>query len=392
MPSSAKPAMLFFTFVWKNIFRRRARSALTVVGLAVAVAAVVALVGISDGFSRHFKELYDRRGVDLVVQRGQSAAELNNGLPEEMEDKIAQVPGVDAVMGGLMDVVSFPDHDLTNVIINGWRADSPLFDELHILPGGRRLVKGDRRKVLLGSVLADDLGVKVGDQIQIHEEDVEIVGIYKSPQVYERSSIATLLPDMQHFMSRPHQVTAFIVRTKIPKDGTPEHRAAIAAIGKQIETLGDKIDAQPADEFINNVGPIKLSRGMAWATSAIALLIGAIGMLNTMVMSVYERIREIGTLRAIGWRKIQVVRMILVEALLLSLAGGLVGSVGAMGLTNLLSHMKFARYVGADVVPWVVPWVFAEGLALAVVVGLLGAVYPAIWGANLRPIEAMRRK
>ena len=75
-------------------------------------------------------------------------------------------------------------------------------------------------------------------------------------------------------------------------------------------------------------------------------------MLNTMVMSVYERIREIGTLRAIGWRKIRVMRMILVESLLLSLAGGMVGSMAAVCLTHVLSHLRqTAGFIQGDVVP-----------------------------------------
>src|SRR6059058_4141407 len=73
-----KATMPFFAFIWRNLLRRPVRSGLTIVGLSVAVAAVVALVGISDGFSRQYQELYDHRGVDLVVQKVGSSAELNN--------------------------------------------------------------------------------------------------------------------------------------------------------------------------------------------------------------------------------------------------------------------------------------------------------------------------
>ena len=72
---------------------------------------------------------------------------------------------------------------------------------------------------------------------------------------------------------------------------------------------------------------------MSWITSAIAIIIGAVGMLNTMIMSVSERTREIGILRAIGWRKRRIVRMILVESVLLSLSGGLIGTIGGVGVT-----------------------------------------------------------
>ncbi len=130
----------------------------------------------------------------------------------------------------------------------------------------------------------------------------EIIGIFESTSVFENGSIAALLSDVQDFMDRPHRVTGFIIRTSIPKDGIPEHEAQMTDLRKQIEALGKKYDeevaALPSSQFIENVGQIKLAKAVAWVTSAIALAIGAIGMLNTMVMSVYERVREIGTLRA----------------------------------------------------------------------------------------------
>jgi len=382
--------MLFFGFVWKNILRRRTRSLLTVIGLGVAVAAVVSLVGISDSFSRQFKELYDQRGVDLVVQRVGSSTELNNGLPAAMADQIHEVPGVASVNGGLMDVVSFPDHDIPNVIANGWAPGSPLYDELKIQPGGRLLKPEDHHKVLVGSVLAGNLNVKVGDKIPLYGESAEVVGIFDSKQVYESGSVVALLSDMQQFMNRPGQVTGFMVRANVPKDAMPEQKTAqLAELRKRIEALDSSVAAVPTDEFIASVGPIKLSRAVAWVTSAIALLVGAIGMLNTMVMSVYERIREIGTLRAIGWKKIRVIRMILVESLLLSIAGGTIGAIVAVGLTHVLSHFReTAGLIQGDVAPIVI----LQGFLLAVAIGVGGAIYPAYWGANLRPVEAMRRK
>ena len=386
--------MRFFAFVWRNIFRRRMRSALTVAGLGVAVAAVVALVGISDSFSRQFKELYARRGVDLVVQRVGSKSELNNGLPASMEEEIRKLPGVAQVTGGLVGVASFPDQDIPNVIVNGWAPGSPLFDEVGkgLQPGGRMLRADDHDKVLVGSVLADSLHVKVGDTIPLYGENVEVVGIFTSKEVYERGSIVALLSDMQKFMDQPHQVTGFTVRADVPKDATPEQKEAIlAAVSKRIEALDPtkSVAAVPTEKFIDSVGPIRLSRAVAWVTSAIALLIGGIGMANTMVMSVYERIREIGTLRAIGWKKIRVIRMILVESLLLSIAGGAVGAIAAVGLTHMLSHFRAtAGLIQGDVAPTVI----LQGFLLAIAIGVGGAIYPAYWGANLRPVEAMRRK
>ncbi len=128
---------------------------------------------------------------------------------------------------------------------------------------------------------------------------------------------------------------------------------------------------------------------MAWVTSAMALVIGAVGMLNTMVMSVFERTNEIGILRAIGWRRWRVVRMILMESILLSLAGGVVGTAGAIVLTQVLAAQPA---VAGMVDPDVAPWVIAQGFVIALCVGLLGAAYPAYRGAQLLPTEALRHE
>ena len=247
--------------------------------------------------------------------------------------------------------------------------------------------------MIIGKVLAANLGKKVGDSIKIYDTPVEVIGIFESTSVFENGSIATLLSDMQDFMDRPHRVTGLIIRTNIPKDKTPEHEAQMLELRQQTEALskkyGEEVAALPSNQFIENVGQIKLAKAVAWITSAIALAIGAIGMLNTMVMSVYERVREIGTLRAIGWRKLRVMRMILWESLLLSVGGAIVGSIAAVLLTRFLSRMPMTSgLIGGEIAPVI----FVEGFLLALLVGFAGALYPAYWGANLRPIEAMRRK
>ena len=132
-----------------------------------------------------------------------------------------------------------------------------------------------------------------------------------------------------------------------------------------------------------------MARAVAGAVSAIALVIGAIGMLNTMVMSVAERIREIGTLRAIGWTKRRVMRVIFFESVLLSVGGAALGTLAAMGLTKYLSNFRLTSgYIEGEIAPAVL----LQGLLVAILVCVGGAAYPAFWGASQPPIEALRRK
>jgi putative ABC transport system permease protein len=145
--------------------------------------------------------------------------------------------------------------------------------------------------------------------------------------------------------------------------------------------------ALPTQEYITASSETKLVRAMAAVTSLIALVIGSIGMLNTMIMSVWERTQEIGALRAIGWRKSRVLRMILGESLLLSITGGLVGIILAWMLMQLLSHSSSIQGLIRPELSLSVVW---QGLLLAMVAGVIGGIYPAYRATRLTPSKALR--
>jgi putative ABC transport system permease protein len=355
---------------------------LTIIGLAVAVASTVALVGIASRFEQSYYDLYNQTGVDLVVQESGGSQLLNRGIDEDFGDTLRAQPNVSEAVGGLVDVVNFEDIDLFMVVLNGWPEKSPLYDHLKVV-SGRLLQPGDTDQVILGRVLAANMGKKVGDKIELYGKPVEIVGIYESFSVYENGALVVPLGELQKRMDRPKRVTAFLIHAK---DKSPE---AVAKLKTSIEALAPNITAEPIRAFVSSVSHIKVSRAMAWMTSGIALFIGAIGMLNTMVMAVHERIKEIGTLRAMGWRKARVVRMILGESLMLSLFGAILGCGLAVGMTRYFSHFPAT----SGFVEGEIAWQFiALGFAMAVFVGVSGAAYPAWWGASLSPIEALRKK
>src|SRR5262245_1610648 len=170
-------AMHFWTIAGKNLWRRPARSALTAFGLAIAVAAVVALVGLSDSLESSFFDLYSRPGADLVVQRRGGAVQLSKGIPLAFGDKMRAIPGVREVVSGLMDMVSFEDQDLYMVIVNGWEPNCSVLDRVKVI-SGRRLQAGDRRHVMLGRILAANLGKKPGDTISLYGQDFAVVGVF----------------------------------------------------------------------------------------------------------------------------------------------------------------------------------------------------------------------
>jgi putative ABC transport system permease protein len=383
--------MHFLTFLLKNLFRRKVRTALTTVGVAVAVGTLVAMLGIADGFERTARVSFTKRGVDLIVLASGKIDPLNSDIDERVGDRIRELPGVRAAAAGLVELVEFRRGTTAqSAFVNGWELNSYNFNDLDLIQG-RRLQPGDHRAIMLGSRLAENLGKRAGDTVQMQEETFQVVGVFRSFVVTESSSAILPLAELQKLMAREQRVTGFSVI--LDHSGYPPVSAE--TLRQEIEQMRDdrgrplRLSAMTTDQYVNSLVYLQMAHAMAWITSVIAVIIGTIGMLNTMIMSVFERVREIGILRAIGWRKARVIRMVLGESLLLSVAGTLLGSLGAVVLAHWLT--KFPA-VNGYIEGTIAPPVFVEGFLIALVVGLVGGLYPAYRAARLLPTEALRHE
>ena len=364
----------------KNLLRRPTRSLLTAFGMAIAVAAVVALVGVSQSLESSFLNLYYRRGGDLVVQRRGGAVQLYKGIKLSIGDRIRQLPAVREVIGSLMDMVAFEDQDLFMVLVNGWEPDSPVLARNKLL-SGRRLKAGDQRAVMLGRILAASLGKHVGDHVQLYGRDFQVVGIFESFSVYENGAVFMLLDELQRQMDRPGEVTGFIVQSR------DKSRAAIAELRTQIDALDSTVAATPCAEFVNSLMQMKVARTMSWITSLVAIVIGAVGVMNTMLMSVFERRGELASLRAMGWRTRQIAQLILLESLVLSAIAAASGIVLGVGVTFLLTFWKrTAGLVQGDISMLAL----GEGVLVAIAIALVGACYPILRCSRLPIAQTLR--
>jgi putative ABC transport system permease protein len=374
----------FLTIVLRNALRRPLRSILTALAIAIAVGAVVSLVGVASGFERSFGELYHELEVDLVVVRAGGRQRLTSTLDEAMGPKISALPGVKDIITGLADVVSFEDQGLYGVLVQGWVPETRAFDHIQVVTG-RTLRKDDRKAVLLGQILAKNLGKAVGDSLPIFEdEEFRVVGIYKSEgaNVFEDGAMVMPLVQLQRLMDRPGQVTGFNIILDKPSD-----EAAVERVRRRVELLAPGLHVMTTAEHVRSLTEIQMAKAMSWLTSAVALLIGAFGITNTMIMSVHERTREIGILRAVGWRRGRVVRLVLVESIAISVVGALLGSLGAWILVRVLTHVPTVSGLISGRIPAVV---FGYGVGVAVIVGLLGGLLPAYRAATLLPTAALR--
>ncbi len=375
--------MHFLSFCLRNVLRRKQRSLLTASAVAIAIAAVVALVGVATGFQRDFIAFYEGVGIDiLAVGRAEI---LNSALDESYTDKIEAVDGVLEVVPGLTDSTAFPDKNLMVVPLNGLTPETAVFDHYQEnMVSGRLISKTDGKVVMLGKTIAATLGKTSGEVVDIDGERFEVVGVFDGFSVIEKGSIIMAIDQLQEHMGREGEVTGFSI---IAKQGASEQE--MDQIIANIEAIDPgRIEADRAGDHVRNQPQMKLAIGMAWVTSAIAMVIGTLGMLNTMLMSLQERIGEIGLLRAVGWTRHRIAKMILGESVLLSLAGGAVGVLAAFLLVDMLTWLPAAKgFISGKIDATVV----GQGMAIAVAVGVVGGLLPALNATRLAPAEALRQ-
>jgi putative ABC transport system permease protein len=187
------------------------------------------------------------------------------------------------------------------------------------------------------------------------------------------------LRDAQGLFGQPRTVSFVGVRLEDPRQA----EAMIA----EIEARFPAISLSKASEFAEDLGDIQLVEASTWGITLMALIVGGLGMTNTMVMSVMERTREIGVLRALGWQKRRVLAMIVRESLALSLLGSATGLVLGLGLglaINLVPVVQgFVRLQYSA-------GLFAQAFGTAILLGSIGGLYPAWQASRLQPVEALR--
>jgi putative ABC transport system permease protein len=370
----------FSSVIIKNVLHRPVRTILTTLGLAIAIAAVTILVGISWNFERSFLTLYNSKGIDLVVVRAGNSNQLSSSLDEKLADRLRQIEGVAEVAPSLVDTVAFEEQNLVSVLVDGWVPGSILFRGIKILDG-RALQPGDDKAVILGRVLAMTLGKKVGDRLQIAGVTFDVAGIFESESWFENGSLTVPLKTLQTMMGREGQVTGILIQAKA-SDGR-----SITELRRRIESTIPGVAATPARDHVQGDTQIRLARAMAWTTAAVALFLGSVGMLNTMLMSIFERTREIGILRAVGWRRRRVLALVLGEALAIALIGTVLGVLLAVVGLRAITLAPTAR---GFISPNLPPAVLLIALAMGVGLSLLGGLYPAARAAALEPTEALR--
>ena len=224
----------------------------------------------------------------------------------------------------------------------------------------------------------------MGDKFNLTDtEELTVAGIFESFSVFDNGSIIMPLEELQRIEGKPDKVTGYSIVF------TPEGKRRMDEIREEIQALLPNIQALPIKEHLDNLPELQIAKAMAWLTSAIALVIGLFGMMNTMVMSVHERTREIGILRAVGWRPNRVMRMVLFEAVALSQLGAVVGVLGSVAILSVLTRFPLVNGIIEGKLNYTLA---ASGFVIAAAVGFIGGIFPARRAAGLMPTAALRQE
>lgn len=401
--------MRLLLLAWRNLSRNRRRTLITALAVALGVLASVVLQGLCTAFITNLIEIKveSKLGAVQVFRKGYLEADdqLIRSLPldPELIARIRRAPGVTAVA---------PRIDFDGLISNG--AEATMFQataidpELEykvcpkrqdkVSPGSLPLRAGREGDMLIGKALAESLGAEKGATLILQAAgphastnalDVEVGGFLPAHDFAESRRVATVrLQFAQELLRMPRLVTSYVV-------GIRDLQQAPAVAEQLRAELGEAYEVTTWAELDPTTKRRVLTVDYAFFLVALVLfLLAATGIVNTMLMSVYERVREIGTMLSLGVRRWQVTMLFLWEAALMGLLSAVVGAALGYAIVYLLGqHGISGHLAGGDAIviyPRVGPGFLCAVIGFAVPGTVLAGLYPAWRAARLRPVEALR--
>jgi ABC-type antimicrobial peptide transport system permease subunit len=357
----------------RNLWRRRTRTALTLLNIGVSVAAVVALGGLADGMLGAFTAMMRDSQTDLFAAEAGIDMDFS-AIDERVGARLAARPDVDAVSG--MFWTGAVTDEMPMLIVYGYHPREFAIRRYRVIEGAAMT---GRRQVLVGRMAAEQMHVQVGDTLRLLESNFRVVGIYETGQAFEDAGVIIGLREVQSIMGKSRQVQFYLVSLRDPDQ--------VETVKADLEAAFPDIDFSLTSELAENTSDFRVMQNMVDQISFLTVFIGTMGMVNTMLMSVLERTREIGVLRSLGWRRRQVLGMILKESLVLGIIGGVCGIPLGLGLGGLIGSTGLW---GGAIEPAYQPQLFAQAVAVAAVAGVIGGLYPAWRATRMRPVEALR--
>ncbi len=390
----------------KNIKKRKLRSALTLLGILISIATVFTLISISLGLQKAVEEQFKLLGSDkfFIQPRGQLAGPGTGGavsLTEKDVDLIKKVTGVKELSAWSATSAKIEhDKEIRFVAVVGIDLDtSDLFIETGAYKAeqGRVIKKGDTKDIMVGSQYSESFfkkPIKIGDTLKINDEEFKVRGILKTignPQ--DDRLIYMPEPEFRVLFNVPDRIDTIVVQV-VEQDNLKE---VADRVDRKLMNFR-KVDEKTKDftiltpeELLESFGTIlSVITSFLLGVAAISLLVGGIGIANTVYTSVLERTREIGVMKAIGAKNKDVLSIFLIESGILGLIGGIIGILLGLTVSKTIEYIA-VNQLGTTLLQASFPAYLIIGcLVFSVVAGTVSGIWPAWKGSKIRPVEALR--
>ncbi len=402
----------YFRIAYTNLTHRRTRSYLTMVGIFIGIAAVVSLISLGQGLRQGVAEQFASIGTDKVIVVAKSAGfgPPGEGAVSNLTTKdlrvVHSVPGVSLATGRLLRQVRLERKGETAIVFASTLPEDDsrrlVRDAINAkLMAGRYIESGEHGKVTIGNDFAHpkkvfDKPVEVGEKITANGKEFEVVGILaRLSGVGGRSDQNFIINEQDgrdlFKLSDNYDFLIVQVDSSLNAEQTAQSIERALRRSRDVDEDTQDFTVQTAAQFLETLDSILvIVQVVLVGIAAISLLVGGIGIMNTMYTAVLERTKEIGVMKAIGATNEDVLAIFVIESGMLGAVGGLIGLLIGMGLAKLVELVALAAF-GSALIKASFPWYLLVGaVAFSFVVGSLSGLWPAFRAAKLKPVDALR--
>ena len=397
----------YFLLAFNNLTRRKLRSWLTMIGIFIGIAAVVALISLGQGLQDYIGEEFEKLGSDKIIIQTKGMGPPGTAGPslilttDDLET-IQNVKGVKWAIGFLIKqgVAKYKGEAGIGFAIGSDPSDLELMEEIQSFNvfEGRDLKDGDKYKVVVGynHVYGDiwEKSMQIGSTIEIEGHEFKVIGILdKIGNPIDDSSLymtKEILREILDVEDEESQIMAKTAKGFDPSDVAKDIERKLRKFRNEKEDQ-ETFSVQTSEQMLETFqGIFGVVQAVLVGIAAISLLVGGVGIMNTMYTAVLERTKEIGTMKAVGARNRDIRYLFLIESGLLGLVGGAIGILIGVGLGKGTEYIATIA-LGTPLLQASFPWYLIAGaLVFSFAIGSLSGILPAMQAAKLRPADALR--